>query len=52
MIGPVFEKLSEKYDKVTFAKIDVDEVSSVAEDCGVCLNHNIRLLVKFAFLIN
>lgn len=36
MIGPVFEEFSKKYgSKVSFLKVDVDEVRAVAQKCGI-----------------
>ncbi|KAI9221706.1 thioredoxin-like protein [Blastocladiella britannica] len=35
MIAPVFEQLSGKYTGATFVKVDVDELSDVAEKAGV-----------------
>lgn len=35
MIGPVFAQLSNQYPALTFAKVDVDELSGVAGACGV-----------------
>jgi thioredoxin 1 len=36
-IGPVFEELSKNadYSSIIFLKVDVDELSDVAEECGV-----------------
>jgi thioredoxin 1 len=36
-IGPIFEALSkeDKYSSIIFLKVDVDELSDVAENCGV-----------------
>eukprot|EP00240_Pyramimonas_obovata_P008267 CAMPEP_0118921258 /NCGR_PEP_ID=MMETSP1169-20130426/602_1 /TAXON_ID=36882 /ORGANISM="Pyramimonas obovata, Strain CCMP722" /LENGTH=103 /DNA_ID=CAMNT_0006861955 /DNA_START=110 /DNA_END=421 /DNA_ORIENTATION=+ len=35
MIAPFFEELSGKYTNVSFVKIDVDDLDSVAAECGV-----------------
>lgn len=36
MIGPVFEEMSKEYGtKVSFLKLDVDEVRTVAQKCGI-----------------
>jgi thioredoxin 1 len=32
MMGPVFQRLSEKYDKVRFVKINVDDASKLAQE--------------------
>ncbi|KAF3936330.1 Thioredoxin-1 [Dactylella cylindrospora] len=34
-ISPFVEKLSKEYEDTNFVKIDVDEVSDVAAECGV-----------------
>eukprot|EP01023_Acetabularia_acetabulum_P064141 TRINITY_DN8222_c0_g1_i1.p5 TRINITY_DN8222_c0_g1~~TRINITY_DN8222_c0_g1_i1.p5 ORF type:complete len:118 (+),score=27.13 TRINITY_DN8222_c0_g1_i1:161-514(+) len=35
MISPKFEQMSEEVDDVIFLKVDVDEVSDVASECGI-----------------
>jgi len=35
MIAPVFQQLSETYTDVTFVKIDVDEMDSLSQQCGI-----------------
>ncbi|KAL6916206.1 hypothetical protein ACHAPO_010668 [Fusarium lateritium] len=34
-ISPVFEKLSETFSNIYFAKVDVDEVPDVSEELGI-----------------
>ncbi|XP_043916977.1 thioredoxin-like isoform X2 [Protopterus annectens] len=34
-IAPCFEELSQQYPNIKFVKVDVDEASDVAADCGV-----------------
>mmetsp|Transcript_19887 Transcript_19887/g.39317 ORF Transcript_19887/g.39317 Transcript_19887/m.39317 type:complete len:106 (+) Transcript_19887:43-360(+) len=34
-IAPHFESLSEKYPQVSFAKVDVDAQSEIAQECGI-----------------
>ncbi|KAL0083600.1 thioredoxin-like protein [Phycomyces blakesleeanus] len=43
VIGPKFEKLSDTYTDIVFAKIDVEEVPDVASDV------NIRAMPTFLF---
>lgn len=44
MLGPVIEELSNKYDSITFVKVDVDECPEVAKNYGVM---SIPTIIKF-----
>ncbi|XP_053321830.1 thioredoxin-like [Spea bombifrons] len=46
VIGPEFERLSTVYTNAKFYKVDVDDVSDVAEKCGI------RAMPTFQFYKN
>eukprot|EP01083_Nonionella_stella_P130915 397446_1 len=35
MIGPIFERLATEHPEAVFVKVDVDEASDIAQNCGV-----------------
>ncbi|KAI0789461.1 thioredoxin [Abortiporus biennis] len=35
VISPIFEKLSEQFPNVTFAKVDVDEQGDISQEVGI-----------------
>jgi len=35
MIGPKFEAMAEEFEAATFVKVDVDDASQIASNCGI-----------------
>lgn len=46
MIGPIFEKIAGETPNVAFYKVDVDDASDIASECGI------RAMPTFQFYKN
>ena len=46
IMSPIFEKLSEKYLKVVFIKVDIDELPTLADEQNIVLMPTFKIYIK------